>query len=49
MWTAKDREKYKDDGRRYPSDLTDTEWATIAPLFGLLLECQGNYGGRDRD
>ena len=33
MWTAKDREKYKDDGRRYPSDLTDTEWATIAPVF----------------
>jgi putative transposase len=33
MWTAKDREKYEDDGRRYPSDLTDTEWATIATLF----------------
>jgi putative transposase len=33
MWTAKDREKYKDDGRRYPSDLTDREWATIATLF----------------
>jgi transposase len=33
MWTAKDREKYKDDGRRYPSDLTDTEWATIATLL----------------
>jgi putative transposase len=33
MWTAKDREKYKDDGRRYPSDLTDTEWATIATVF----------------
>jgi putative transposase len=33
MWTPEDREKYKDDGRRYPSDLTDAEWATIAPLF----------------
>src|SRR3982751_1118123 len=33
MWTAEDREKYKDDGRRYPSDLTDMEWATIATLF----------------
>ena len=33
MWTAEDREKYKDDGRRYPSNLTDAEWATIAPLF----------------
>jgi len=26
MWTAEHRERYKDDGRRYPSDLTDTEW-----------------------
>src|SRR3954454_14063999 len=33
MWTAKDREEYKDDWRRNPSDLTDTEWATIATLF----------------
>jgi putative transposase len=33
MWTDKDREKYKDDGRRYPSDLTDAEWNIIKPLF----------------
>jgi putative transposase len=33
MWTAEQRERYKDDGRRYPSDLTDTEWETIAPFF----------------
>jgi putative transposase len=33
MWTDKDREKYKDDGRRYPSDLTDAEWGIIEPLF----------------
>jgi putative transposase len=33
MWTAEHRERYKDDGRRYPSDLTDAEWATIEPLF----------------
>jgi putative transposase len=33
MWTAEHRETYKDDGRRYPSDLTDAEWATIAPVF----------------
>jgi putative transposase len=33
MWTDKDREKYKSDGRRYPSDLTDTEWSIIEPLF----------------
>ena len=33
MWTAEHRERYKDDGRRYPSDLTDSEWETIAPFF----------------
>jgi putative transposase len=33
MWTAEYREKCKDGGRRYPSDLTDAEWKTIAPLF----------------
>ena len=33
MWTDKDREKYKADGRRYPSDLTDAEWEIIKPLF----------------
>ncbi len=25
MWTDEAREQYKDDGRRYPSDLTDAE------------------------
>ena len=33
MWTAEHRERYKDDGRRYPSNLTDAEWATVGPLF----------------
>src|SRR5690242_21867283 len=37
MWTAEDREKYKDDGRRYPSDLTDVEWATMEPLSADYL------------
>ena len=32
MWTDDARERYKDDGRRYPSDLTDAEWATVAPI-----------------
>lgn len=32
MWTAQDRERYKDDGRRYPSDLSDVEWALVRPL-----------------
>lgn len=33
MWTQAQREKYKYDDRRYPSDLTDAEWETISPLF----------------
>ena len=33
MWTAQARERYKDDGRRYPSDLTDAEWQTIEPVL----------------
>ena len=32
MWTAQDRERYRDDGRRYPSDLSDAEWALVQPL-----------------
>jgi len=32
-WTAADREKYKDSGERYPSDLTDAQWETAAPLL----------------
>src|ERR671913_869058 len=33
MWTAEDRERYKDDGRCYPSNLTDVEWDLVRPLF----------------
>jgi putative transposase len=33
VWTDKAREQYKDDGRRYPSDLTDAEWQTIEPVL----------------
>jgi putative transposase len=33
MWTQADRDLYKDDGRRYPSDLTDAQWALIAPML----------------
>ena len=35
MWPAEARERCKDDGRRYPSDLTDAEWATVAPMMGV--------------
>ncbi|MDB5593572.1 MAG: family transposase [Hyphomicrobiales bacterium] len=33
MWTNDNRAKYDRDRLRYPSDLTDTEWAHIAPLI----------------
>jgi putative transposase len=33
IWTAEHRERYRDDGRHYPSDLSDAEWATVEPLF----------------
>lgn len=33
MWTDADRETYRDQGGRYPSDLTDAQWATVAPFL----------------
>src|SRR5712691_2552653 len=33
MWTLENRPKYKRDHLRYPSDLTDDEWAYIKPLI----------------
>ena len=32
-WTDITREQHKRAGLRYPSDLTDAEWALIAPLL----------------
>ena len=32
-WTAITRRKYRRDGLRYASDLTDAEWALIEPLL----------------
>jgi hypothetical protein len=32
VWTDKNRAKYNRDHLRYPSDLTDDEWAYIEPL-----------------
>lgn len=43
MWTTADRDRYRRDGLRYPSDLTDAEWALIAPLIR-----PGKRGGRSR-
>jgi len=33
MWTDKNRTKYNRDHLRYPSDVTDEEWALVAPLI----------------
>lgn len=33
MWTVENRARYDRDRLRYPSDLTDEEWALIEPLI----------------
>ena len=33
MWTQENRSKYNRDHLRYPSDLTDDEWAYVEPLI----------------
>jgi transposase len=33
MWTKANRGKYNRDGLRYPSDLTNAEWALVEPLI----------------
>jgi transposase len=33
MWTVENRARYDRDRLRYPSDLTDEEWALVAPLI----------------
>ena len=33
MWTSENRARYDRSGLRYPSDLTDAEWALIEPLI----------------
>jgi transposase len=33
MWSAENRPRYNRDHLRYPSDLTDEEWALIEPLI----------------
>ena len=33
MWTAENRARYDRSKLRYPSDLTDAEWALVSPLI----------------
>ena len=44
MWTNENRAKYKRDHLRYPSDLTDEEWAHVEPLIP-----PARRGGRKRE
>ena len=43
MWTVEHRQRYDRTGLRYPSDLTDAEWALAAPLIP-----PAKHGGRPR-
>lgn len=43
MWTIQNRARYKREQLRYPSDVTDEEWAEIAPLIP-----PARRGGRKR-
>jgi transposase len=33
MWTTENRKRYERQGLRYPSDVTDAEWALVEPLI----------------
>ena len=44
MWTDENRARYNRDHLRYPSDVTDAEWAEIAPLIP-----PARRGGRRRE
>ena len=37
MWTEEQRARHAPRGRRYASDLTDAEWAVIAPDCSLSV------------
>jgi transposase len=43
MWTAEQRQAHERAGLRYPSDLTDAEWALVAPMIP-----PAKHGGRKR-
>jgi transposase len=43
MWMVENRRAYERSGLRYPSDLTDAEWALVKPLIR-----PAKHGGRKR-
>ena len=44
MWTTENRARYNRDHLRYPSDVTDAEWAYIEPIIP-----PARHGGRKRE
>ena len=44
MWTVENRRAYERKGLRYPSDLSDAEWALVEPLIP-----PAKRGGRPRE
>jgi transposase len=44
MWTTENRGRYERKGLRYPSDVTDAEWAYVKPLIP-----PAKRGGRKRE
>lgn len=44
MWTVEHRQRYERKDLRYPSDLTDAEWALVEPLIP-----PAKRGGRPRE
>lgn len=44
MWTFENRPRYDRDKQRYPSDLTNEEWAHVEPLIP-----PAKHGGRKRE
>ena len=38
VWTANNRGRYDRRGQRYPSDLTNEEWAVLQPLLPVPRE-----------
>ncbi|MDQ2804098.1 MAG: transposase, partial [Pseudomonadota bacterium] len=43
MWCVENRGRYERHGLRYPTDLTDAEWALVSPHIRA-----GKRGGRPR-
>ena len=43
MWTKENRARYDRGKLRYPTDVTDAEWALVAPLIPAVI-CTDPHG-----